>query len=95
VVSGGRKANLAAIFDGHGGQQNKQQISLKLRPIPFIFRGVVPAKITHTHKGDEALRAIYARTTTPSSRRVGVINARSDSLNFDHNSSFSTADRIL
>jgi hypothetical protein len=37
VVSGGRKASLAAILAGQGGQQNRQQISLRLRPIPFMF----------------------------------------------------------
>lgn len=31
VGSGGRKANLAAIFDGHGGQQNKPHNSLNDR----------------------------------------------------------------
>ena len=36
VASGGRKASLAAILEGQGGQQNRQQISLKLKPIPFI-----------------------------------------------------------
>ena len=27
---------MAAILEGQGGQQNRQQISLKLKPIPFI-----------------------------------------------------------
>lgn len=31
VGSGGRNANLAAIFEGQGGQQNKQHNSLKLK----------------------------------------------------------------
>lgn len=40
VVSGGRKANFEAILPGHGGQQNRQQSSLKLSPFifsPFCF----------------------------------------------------------
>ena len=36
VVSGGRNASLAAILEGQGGQQKRQHISLKLKPIPFI-----------------------------------------------------------
>ena len=39
--SGGRKANLAAIFEGQGGQQNRQQSSVKLRPIPLIFNDYI------------------------------------------------------
>ena len=35
--SGGKKANLAAILEGKGGQQNKQHISEKLSPIPLIL----------------------------------------------------------
>jgi len=37
VGSGGRKASLAAIREGHGGQQNRQHSSL--RESPFIFTG--------------------------------------------------------
>ena len=33
VGSGGKNANLAAIRPGHGGQQNRQHSSLKLRVI--------------------------------------------------------------
>ena len=28
---------MAAIFEGQGGQQKRQQISLRLSPIPFIL----------------------------------------------------------
>jgi hypothetical protein len=35
-ISGGRNANLEAIFCGNGGQQKRQHNSLKLRP--FILR---------------------------------------------------------
>ena len=38
VGSGGRNASLAAILDGQGGQQNKQQNSLKLNPF-IVSRG--------------------------------------------------------
>lgn len=42
VGSGGRKANLAAILEGHGGQQNKQHSSLKDNPfISFSLIAVV------------------------------------------------------
>ena len=37
VGSGGKNASLAAILEGQGGQQKRQQISLKLRPILFIL----------------------------------------------------------
>ena len=37
VGSGGKKASLAAILDGHGGQQNRQQSSEKDNPIPLIL----------------------------------------------------------
>ena len=40
VGSGGRKANLAAIRDGNGGQQNKQHNSLHDKP--FIVDDLGP-----------------------------------------------------
>jgi hypothetical protein len=38
VGAGGRKASLATIFDGHGGQQNKQHSSPIDRPFIFFLR---------------------------------------------------------
>ena len=37
VGSGGKNANLAAILDGHGGQQNKQHNSENDKPMPLIL----------------------------------------------------------
>lgn len=39
VGSGGRKASLAAIRLGQGGQQNKQQSSLRERPFILLYAG--------------------------------------------------------
>lgn len=35
--SGGKKANFAAILDGHGGQQKRQHNSLKVKPFMIFF----------------------------------------------------------
>lgn len=39
VGSGGRKASLAAIRLGQGGQQNRQQSSLRERPFILLYAG--------------------------------------------------------
>ena len=43
VGSGGKNASLAAILEGHGGQQNKQHNSENDSPIPLIMINITVA----------------------------------------------------
>ena len=43
VGSGGKNASLAAILEGHGGQQNKQHNSENDSPIPLIMINITKA----------------------------------------------------
>lgn len=63
VAGGGKKASLAAIRDGNGGQQNRQQMSLN--DSPFIFLVAIPAHIQniayHTQETSNKLNDLIKR----------------------------------
>jgi len=51
VGSGGKKANLAAIFDGHGGQQKRQHNSRT--PSPFMARPSFSSLLLNDNFGNQ------------------------------------------